>query len=143
MSLTTIDGGDGMPPEPDWSSIYDDILDQELAHRVWGEITRNMQSAGILGVENGHMIRRLVDFTIIYERSARDVASVGVVKMAKRTKVQQVNIYFGIMKQASEAMRLLEVELGIPPIRRAKAGKVERKKTVARAADAYLKPVKK
>ena len=143
MSLTTIDGGDGMPPEPDWTSIYDDILDQDLAHSFWGEITRFMQSAGTLGIENRHMIRRLVSFLVIFERADRDVASIGVVKMAKRTKVQQVNIYFGVMKQANEQIRLLEIELGLPPIRRAKAGKVERKKAVARAADAYLKPVKK
>jgi P27 family predicted phage terminase small subunit len=143
MSLSTIDGGDGMPPEPDWVSRYNDVLDQAIAHEAWGEVVRNMQSAGTLGVENGPMIKRLVEFHVIYERAARHVAENGVIQLAKRTKVPQVNPYFGIMKQTSEAMRLIEVELGIPPIRRAKAGKVERKKTSIRAADAYLKPVKK
>jgi phage terminase small subunit len=89
------------------------------------------------------MIERLVMYRVQFARAAREVAEHGTVMKAKRTRVPQVNPYWAIMRQAGEEIRVLEVELGLPPVRRGKASKVQRAKKAQRAADAYLKPVSK
>ncbi|MEW9837307.1 hypothetical protein ABUE29_18655, partial [Mesorhizobium sp. ZMM04-4] len=71
MNLQSIEGGDGVPVEPDWRSIYDDELDIAEASEQWGVVTREMKDAGTLTVANGHAIRRLVEFRVQYERAAR------------------------------------------------------------------------
>lgn len=143
MSFATLAGGDGMPIEPDWSSIFADELDIAEAHDHWGIVTREMQSSGTIAVANGHAIKRLVEFRVQYERSARQIAEHGPVLKAKRTKVPQYNLHWTVMRQADEAIRVLESELAIAPSRRGKATKVNRGKKTGRAADAYLKPVSK
>lgn len=143
MSLATISGGDGVPAEPDWASIYSDVLDVAAAHEAWGIVTREMSDAGILSVANGHAIKRLVEFRVQYERAAKHVAEKGAILPAKRAKVGQHNPYWSVMRHADEAIRVIEAELGLPPVRRGKAAKVEKKSKVARAADRYLKAVEK
>lgn len=139
----SIQGGDGVPAEPDWSQLFSDELDIALAHDEWGLVIRSLQDAQTLAIENGHMIERLVMYRVQFTRAAREVAEHGTIMKAKRTKVPQVNPYWSIMRQAGEEIRVLEVELGIPPVRRGKAAKVQRGKKAQRAADAYLKPVSK
>jgi phage terminase small subunit len=143
VNLATVAGGDGAPPEPDWSSLYQDELDLVAAHEEWGIAIRELQQACTLSVANGHAVKRLVQFRIVYEGAARSVAENGTIQKAKRTRVPQVNPYWGVMRQASEEIRVLEVELGLPPVRRGRATKVERKQKRTTAADAYLKPVAK
>jgi phage terminase small subunit len=143
VTLTSIQGGDGVPAEPDWSQLFSDELDIALAHDEWGLVIRSLQDAQTLAIENGHMIERLVMYRVQFTRAAREVAEHGTIMKAKRTKVPQVNPYWSIMRQAGEEIRVLEVELGIPPVRRGKAAKVQRGKKAQRAADAYLKPVSK
>lgn len=141
MSLTAVAGGEGVPPEPDWTSIFTDELDIVAARTEWGVAIRELQDAGVLTVANGHAIRRLVEFRVQYERAARHVAEHGAILPAKRAKVGQFNPYWAVMKHADEAIRVLEAELGLAPVRRGKAVKVQRTKKAARASDAYLKPV--
>lgn len=143
MALTAVPGGDGVPAEPDWSAIYNDILDLDLAHEEWGIVVREMTEAQTVAVVNGHAIMRLVMFRVQYERSARNIAENGAVLKAKRTGVPQYNPHWPIMRQADEAIRVLEAELGLAPVRRGKASKVQRGKKAVRAADSYLKPVQK
>jgi phage terminase small subunit len=131
-------GGDGVPPEPDWTAIYTDEDERAAAHVEWGNVVREMRDAGTLAVANGHAIKRLVQFRMQYERAARHVAHNGAILQAKRAKVGQWNPYWAVMKHADEAIRLLEAELGIAPVRRGKARKTERRAKGARAADAYL-----
>ena len=143
MTLATIDGGEGLPPEPDWGSLFADELDLALAHEEWGIVVRELQESGVLSVANGHSIRRLVEYRIQYERASRHVAEHGPILKAKRAKVGQFNPYWSVMRQASEEIRVIEVELGLPPVRRGKTTKVQRGKKAPRAADSYLKSVSK
>lgn len=138
-----VSGGEGVPAEPDWAQLFSDELDIALAHDEWGLVIRSLQEAQTLAIENGHMIERLVMYRVQFTRAARNVAEQGTILKAKRTKVPQVNPYWPIMRQAGEEIRVLEVELGLPPVRRNKAGKVQRGKKAPRAADRWLKPVSK
>lgn len=139
MSVVSIEGGDGLPPEPDWQSIYDDDLDIAAAHEMWGIVTREMTDAKTLSVANGHAVKRLVEFHVQYERAARHVAEKGAIlaPTSKKTKVGQWNPNWSVMRQADDAIKALEAELGIAPVRRAKAARAEIKKRRERASDAY------
>jgi phage terminase small subunit len=117
------------------------VLDLTAAHEQWGLVVRSMQAAQTLATDNGHMIERLVRSRIEYERAARNVAERGTILKAAGTKVPQVNPYWPIMRQAAEDIRLLEIELGIPLVRRGKATKVHRGARAPRPADQFLKPV--
>ena len=139
--LQGIVGGEGVPSEPDWSLIYKGADEVAVAHEEWGVVIREMQEAGTITVANGHAIRRLVEFRLQYERAGRIVARQGTIVPAKRTRVPQINPYWVIMRQANEALKVLEAELGIAPTRRARAAKVKREKKIERASDRYLKPV--
>ena len=48
--MTTINGGDGSPPEPDWSSIYADEFDIAAAHHEWGIVVRELRASVTLSV---------------------------------------------------------------------------------------------
>lgn len=65
MTFQTIEGGDGLPPEPDWTSIYNDELDIAAAHEHWGTVTRTLQAANTIDISNGDAIRRLDACVII------------------------------------------------------------------------------
>lgn len=143
MALTQLEGGSGQPPEPDWSANYTDILEVTLARDEWGVVVREMTEAGTLCVANGHAIRRLVDFRVMYDRASRDLAENGAIGRAKRSRVPQVNPNWTVMRQAAEQIGSLEAELGLSPRRRTSAAKVQRKPKVTRSADAYLKPIAK
>lgn len=143
MSLGALNGGEGAPPEPEWSESFTDVLDLALAREQWGIVVRELSETQTLTLANGDAIRRLIDFRVTYARAARDVAEHGALGRAKRSRVPQVNPSWSIMRQAAEQIASIEAELCISPRRRAAAGKVQRKAKTARAADAYLKPVAK
>ena len=124
--ITVIGGGGGVPPEPNWTLTFADELDQVLASGAWTAVISEMRQAEILSVANGHAIKRLVEFRIHYEHAARHVAENGPVLKRVRAKTGQWNPWWSVMRQADEKIRALEAELGISPVRRAKAGKVAR-----------------
>lgn len=141
MTVTAINGGDGLPPEPDWSQIFSDEFDLALARSEWGVVTRELSTAGVLAVSNGHAVRRLIEFRVQYERSARHVAEKGAIlaPTSKKAKTGQWNPHWSVMRQADDAICALEAELGLAPTRRGKTTKVQRGKTSSRPADNYLK----
>lgn len=142
MNLATIPGGEGAPPEPDWSLILTDEIDLASARDHWREILSDLRMAGTLSVTNGHTIKRLVLFRIEFDRSARSVAEKGKVLPAKRSKAPQLNLEWVGMKQAADASSTLEAELGLTPRRRGAVTKVQRGKKASSAADSYLGPRK-
>lgn len=141
MTFSAIEGGEGSPNEPDWSSLYSDELDIAQAHQQWTIVLGELRDAGTLALANGHAMKRLVEFRVQYERSSRHVAEHGPVMKGKRAKIGQWNPHWSVMRQADEAIRVIEAELGISPVRRGKATKVERAKKAPRAADRFLRPV--
>lgn len=140
--MTSIEGGEGVPREPDWSQIFTDEFDLALAGEQWGIVTRELSDAGVLAVANGHAVRRLVEFRVQYERSAKHVAEKGSIlaPTSKKAKTGQWNPHWSVMRQADESIRVLEAELGLAPTRRGKTTKVTRGKKTARAADRFLRP---
>ena len=139
MDLHTIGGGDGVPPEPDWSLHYSDELDIAAARNEWGVVVREMQGAETLAVCNGHAIGRLVEFRIQYKRAANHVAKHGAIIEGKTTgKGGQWNPHWSVMRQADHAIRALEAELGLSPRRRAAAVKAKRRRNRRSGADDYL-----
>ena len=141
--MSSIPGGAGVPLEPDWQSLYNDTLDIAEAREQWGIVTREMASAGTLVVANEDAIRRLIEFRVIYQRSSRHVAEHGPILKAKRAKIGQWNPHWSVMRQASAEITVLEARLGLDPVARGKATKVQRAKKAPRAADTYLKAVPK
>lgn len=140
--ITAIDGGEGLPPEPDWSQLFTDEFDLAVARYEWGIVTRELRDAGVLALANGHSIRRLVEFRVQYERSAKHVAEKGSIlaPTSKKAKTGQWNPHWSVMRQADESIRVLEAELGLAPTRRGRTTKVQRGQKTKRAADNYLKP---
>lgn len=139
-AFAALPGGDGVPPEPEWSEIFDDVLEQALAHETWGLVVREMRGAETLTVANGHAIKRLCIAAVLYERSARDVAEHGSVIRAKKSGVLQYSPHFVVARQMGEDIKTLEMHLGISPIGRRKVAKAPKAKDgAARPSDTYLK----
>jgi len=92
-----------LPPEPDWRTVFSNEDDLALATEPWSFATRAMRDAGTIAVENGRAIKRLVEFTIEYERAARQVAESGAIlpPSSKKTKVGQWNPHWSVMRQAA------------------------------------------
>jgi P27 family predicted phage terminase small subunit len=139
--LTTLTGGEGVPPEPDWSTLFADELDLKIAREHWRTVVNEMREHQTLTVANGAAIKRLVMFHVEFERQARAVAEDGAIRHAKRTKVPQIHPAWSVMKQAAEAAASAEAELAISPRRRNNGGKVQRKAKRTTAADEFRKPV--
>lgn len=132
-----------MPPEPEWTSLYEDDLDVSLAREVWGQVIREMRGREIIAVSNAHQIKRYVMACVMHDSAARQVIEKGPVIKAKRSSVPQYNPWWSIMKDADARASAHEAELGISPRRRASAAKVVRTGRKPTAADAYLKSVTK
>jgi hypothetical protein len=100
----------------------------------WSNIVNAMRSAETLSVANGHAIKRLVIAQIVFDRACAAVARDGAVR--------RVNPQRMLVKQSAEMCAGIEAELGLPPVRRARVGKVPRKQRQRTAADGYLRPIK-
>lgn len=139
--LTAVNGGEGAPPEPDWSSYCADDLDLAFVRAQWRSIVNEMKELGTLTIDNGDAIRRLVMFRLEFDRQARSVAEHGVIRKAKRTKSDQIHPSWTVMKQAAEAAGVLERDLALNPLRRNHGGKVQKKAKRTTAADEFLRPI--
>lgn len=138
-----ITGGEGTPPEPAWSAIYDDDIDQKLAHEIWGQVIREMREKDTLAVVNGMSIKRYVMACIMHEQAAAKVIEQGAVIKAKRTALAQYNPWWAVLKDADARAAAHESELGLSPRRRNAVGKIARGKKKTTAADDYLATVSK
>lgn len=140
--LDVIEGGNGMPPEPDWSQIFNDELDQALAHDTWATVIAELNGSEKLATANAHMVKRYAVAAVQFEQALRAVEETGPVTKSKKGN-QVYNLWWTVQKQAESTLTELEAELTISPRRRNNGGKVTRKAKSAAAADSYLKPVKK
>lgn len=152
MSLTVLPGGGADIDEPDWSLLLPGPPDlefgiplrfREFAHREWQRITSAMRAAETLAPENRHQIQRLITAYVRYDFASSMLFQLGAITQAKRTKVQQMNLWQSELRAADNDATVAEQELGLSPRRRAAAGKVAKKPRQASAADGYLATVKK
>lgn len=127
--------------EPDWFELYPEPDDAREAGRQWTAVMADLQTAGTIADANGHTVRRLIEFRVQYWKAAKHVAEYGTILAGnKRAKIGQWNPYWSAMQHADARIVVLEAKLGLDPLSRGKATKVQRGKKKARAADAYLKP---
>jgi P27 family predicted phage terminase small subunit len=106
----------------------------------WSNIVNAMRSAETLSVANGHAIKRLIIAQIVFDRACAAVARDGAVRRVKG--VDRRNPQWMLVKQSAEMCANIEADLGLPPVRRARVGKVPRKPQRRSPADGYLRPVK-
>ena len=140
MGITVIEGGDGVPPEPNWRAIFGRADDRAAATAYWREIVGEMRGAEKLAVANAHSIKRLVVAYVTFDISAREVLKSGPVIKAKKTGVPTYNPWWTTMSNAASQAQALEKELCVSPRDRNSGGRVERKARRTTGADAYLKP---
>lgn len=139
--LVLAPGGDGTPPEPDWTGLYEDDFDVAIAREIWGQVIREMRGRDTLAVANGHQIKRYVMACVMHDAAARRVVEQGPVIKAKRSSVPQYNPWWSVLKDADARAASHEAELGISPRRRAGASRVQRGNKKITAADKYLRPI--
>lgn len=139
VEVIAIDGGEGVPPEPNWRSIFGRVGDREAAAGYWRSIVSEMRSAEKLAVANAHSIKRLVVAYVTYDISAREVLKSGPVMKAKKTGVPCYNPWWTTMSNAASQAHALEKELCVSPRERGAGAKVEKKVRRATGADRYLK----
>ena len=126
-NVIELDGGDGVPPEPNWRSLFGRAADRAAASTYWKGIINELRSAEKLAVANEHSIKRLVVAYITYDISAREVLKSGPVIKAKKTGVPTYNPWWTTMSNADSQAAALEKSLCITPRDRGAGTKVERK----------------
>jgi phage terminase small subunit len=140
MTFETIEGGLGLPEQPDWRLLFSASAECATAARYWSGIVAAMRAADTVSEANGTAIKRLVIAEIVYDRASAAVMRDGAIRRVKG--VDRKNPNWMVMRQASEMCSGLEGELGLSPAKRSRAGKVARKSRGRTAADGYLRPVK-
>jgi P27 family predicted phage terminase small subunit len=133
-------GGEGVPPEPNWRTIFGRAADREAAAGYWRSIISEMKSAEKLAVANAHSVKRLVVAYVTFDISAREVLKSGPVMKAKKTGVPTYNPWWTTMSNAASQAQALEKELCVSPRERNSGGKVARPARRTTGADRYLKP---
>ena len=138
--VIAIEGGDGVPPEPNWRTIFGRAADREAAAAYWRSLISEMKSAQKLAVANAHSIKRLVVAYVTFDISAREVLKSGPVIKAKKTGVPTYNPWWTTMSNASSQAQALEKELCVSPRDRNSGGKIDKPARRTTGADQYLKP---
>lgn len=139
VEVIEIAGGDGVPPEPNWRSIFGRAGDREAASSYWKDIISDLRGAEKLAVANAHSIKRLVVAYVTFDISAREVLKSGPVIKAKKTGVPTYNPWWTTMSNASSQAAALEKELCVSPRDRGTGAKVEKKAARRQTGGGYLK----
>lgn len=137
--VVEIAGGDGVPPEPNWRSIFGRAADREAASAYWKSIISEMRGAEKLAVANSHAVIRLVVAYVTFDQSAKEVVKSGPVIKAKKTGVPTYNPWWTTMSNAASQAQALEKELCISPRERGAGAKVVKKQTRATGSARFLK----
>lgn len=139
--MNVIEGTGSIVVEPDWESLFSDVLEIAAAKEHWRIVTTELKDRQLLAAANGHSIQRLVCAYLMFDRMYREVAETGVVSKPRRGNnkaIARISPYFTAMREAGSDAATLEAELGISPRRRGSAVKAERKQRKERASDGYL-----
>lgn len=138
--VITIGGGDGVPPEPEWRSLFGRAADRNTASSYWKSIVSELRSAEKLTVANAHSIKRLVVAYVTFDISAREVLKLGPVIKAKKTGVPTYNPWWTTMSNASSQAQALEKELCVSPRDRGSGAKVPKRAERVTGSARYIKP---
>jgi len=143
MSVVEIAGTGEIVPEPDWESLFSDVLEIAAAHEHWRRVTTELKDRMLMSAGNAHALQRLVVAYVLYDRSLREVAEHGAVTRPKRGNpkaIARTSPHLVAMRELGSDAAVLEAEFGLSPRRRSAATKVERTKKVARASDEFVRP---
>ena len=135
-TIVELPPAENCPPEPDWGFLKEPT-ERAAAHNYWLQAISAIRAAGALDLANGHQIFRLVESRLRYDKFSRKLWEQGEVTKGTQRKAPHVVPYWRLARQAEETCRMLEAELCIAPLRRARAGKVERKPVRERPADRW------
>jgi P27 family predicted phage terminase small subunit len=146
MTMKLIDGGLGVPEEPDWTSIFRGrsqavANDRRRAAEYWHNAITELRGADKLALSNGHAIQRLVFAYVLWDRAAAEVARQGAIIPAPKTKTPMHNPWTTAMTIAAKMASAVETELTLTPRHRGSGGKVPRRKATPSAAARYLRSV--
>jgi P27 family predicted phage terminase small subunit len=139
--MDVIEGTGAIVPEPDWESLFSDVLEIAAAKEHWRVITTELKERQLLAAANGHAVQRLVCAYLMHDRMYRHVAEAGPVMKPRRGNskaIARISPYFTAMREAGSDAAALEADLGISPRRRGSVVKAERKQHRKRASDGYL-----
>lgn len=139
--MDVIEGTGTIVVEPDWHSLFSDVLDIDAAQEYWRLITTELRDRQLLSPANGHSIQRLICAYLMFDRMYREVAENGVVTKPRRGNskaIARISPFFTALREAGADASNIEAELGISPRRRGSAVKAERKQRKERASDGYL-----
>jgi P27 family predicted phage terminase small subunit len=143
--MKPVENAGSIVPEPDWESLFSDVLEVASAIEHWRVLTTELRERQLLAPGNAHALQRLVVAYVLYDRAVREVAEHGAVSKPKRGNsraIARTSPHFTVMREAASDAASLEAEFGLSPRRRAAAGKVQNGKKAPRAADGYLSAVK-
>jgi P27 family predicted phage terminase small subunit len=129
--------------EPDWARLLPEAAEQSAASEHWRRIAGEMLEREILSPSNGHALQRLVIAYLVYDRCSRAVGADGLVtaKSPDNPKsIERLSIHYKAMREAENTAQRLEDQLGLTPGKRAKVGKVTKKRERSAGADAFLGP---
>lgn len=132
---------DSIVAEPDWNRLLRDAGERKAAKAHWRQITEEMRDLETLSASNGHALQRLVLAYLVYDRCSLTVAQDGLVTLPNPDNpkaIARLSIYYKAMREAESTAERLEAQLGLSPGRRAKVGKVTRKRERKAGADAFL-----
>ena len=139
--MNVIQGTGSIIVEPDWQSLFSDVLEIAAAREHWRIITTELKDRQLLAAANGHSVQRLVCAYLMFDRMYRHVAEHGPVEKPNRKNtrgMKRISPYFTAMREAGTDAERLEAELGISPRRRGSVTKAETKKRRERASDGYI-----
>lgn len=139
--MDVIEGTGAIVPEPDWESLFNDVLEVSAAKEHWRRVTTELKERALMSPGNAHALQRLVIAYVLYDRSLREVAEHGAVTKPKRGNnraIARTSPHFSAMRELASDAATLEAEFGLSPRRRSTATKVQNGKKAPRAADRYL-----
>jgi len=112
-----------------------------IAAARWEVLVASLRAKGTLDRDNDALIEMAAGAYADWKLAEAHVAQFGPIVPAPRTGVPMHNPYKAIADAAMKRLQAAERDLGIPPVERNRAAKVERAKKAPRAADRFLRAV--
>src|SRR4051812_16368775 len=113
--MNVIEGTGDIVPEPDWVSLFSDVLEIEAAREHWRIVTTELKERALMAAGNGHALQRLVVSYVLYDRALREVAENGTVTKPKRGNTRAIartSPHFMVLREMASDAAVLEAEFG-------------------------------